>query len=133
MDRYSGDAVAFEGGSFRENAAGKGLYHVMPVIGLKRLAQRYEYGQDKYEKSDAYKDGIPVSRSFDSAMRHLLDYLDGDNSEDHLAACVWNCFTIMEMEVKNTKWQDLPSRKRFKGKCSTYPRYQKPAPKEEPK
>lgn len=125
MDRLDEKCVAFEGGSFRENSLGKGIFHAIPPIAMKRLSQRYELGQVKYGKSEAFKDGIPVSRNFDSAMRHLWQYLDGDNSEDHLAAIVWNCFAIMEMEVNNPKWQDLKSRKKFRNECKEYLEYTK--------
>lgn len=125
LDRDSKNVRAYEGGSFRDRPLGKGLFHVMPMIALKRTAQRYEYGQVKYGKSEAYKDGLPVSDCWDSAMRHLLDYMDGDNSEDHLAACVWNCFAMMEMEVNNPKWQDIKKRKKFSGKCKEYLGYTK--------
>lgn len=125
LDRASDNVVAYNGGSFRDRPLGKGLYHVMPMIALKRVAQRYEYGKVKYGKSDAYKDGLPVSDCWDSAMRHLIDYMSGDNSEDHLAACVWNCFAMMEMEVNNPKWQDIAARRKFKGHCSAYLGYTK--------
>lgn len=127
MDRLNEKCVAFEGGSFRENSLGKGIFHAIPSIAVTRVAQRYELGMVKYGRSDAYKDGMPTSRSFDSAMRHLWQYLEGDNSEDHLAAVVWNCFAMMEMEVNKPEWQDLPSRKRFKGKCRRYLGYTKGA------
>ena len=120
MDRLDDKCIAFEGGSFRENSLGKGLYSVIPPIAMTRVSQRYELGMVKYGKSDAFKDGMPTSRSFDSAMRHLWGYLAGDNSEDHLAAAVWNMFAIMEMEVNNPKWQDLPSRKKFRKQCKEY-------------
>lgn len=124
MDRNSDNTVAFDGGSFRENAGGKGIYRVIPPAAIRRVAQRYEYGEDKYGESDAFMAGMPTSRSFDSAMRHLWSYLEGDNSEDHLAACVWNCFAIMEMEMNHTKWQDLKSRQPYADACSVYPRYE---------
>lgn len=124
MDRDDKNVKAYEGGSFRENIPGKGIYAAMSSVALKRVARRYEYGELKYGKSEAYKDGLPVSNCFNSAMRHLVAYLDGDNSEDHLAACIWNCCCMMEMEVNKPKWQDLRNRRRFKKRdCIDYPMY----------
>lgn len=125
LTRDSKDVRAYEGGSVRHRPLGKGLYRAMPMVALRRLAQRYEYGAIKYGKSEGYKDGLPVSDCWDSAIRHLIEYMDGDNSEDHLAACVWNCFAMMEMEVNNPKWQDIEARKKFKGKCKEYLDYTK--------
>lgn len=117
------DVKCYKNGSFREDTLGKGIYHAMPAEALKRVAQRYEYGQRKYGKAEAYKDGLPTSSCMDSAFRHLVAYMSGDNSEDHLAACVWNCFAIMEMEMNHPKWQDIRTRKRIRGKnaVTNYP------------
>lgn len=110
----------FDNGAVREKRAGKGLYKYMPPKALMRLADRYEYGAIKYGASDNFKRGLSCEDCWDSAMRHLVKYLDGDNSEDHLAACVWNCFTIMEMEMNNPKYQDIVSRKKYKGSAFDY-------------
>lgn len=111
--RESEGVQSYEGGSFREAVPGKGLYSCMPMNALTRLSRRYEYGAVKYGRADAYKDGLPVSRCWDSAMRHLVAYMSGNNSEDHLAACVWNCMAMMYMEEEKPQWQDIQCRKGF--------------------
>lgn len=116
--RYNMDIKQYENGGVREQTPGKGIYNSMSMVGLKRLAQRYEYGEVKYGNSDNYKKGIPVSRCFDSTMRHMVAYLSGDNSEDHLAAAAWNIFCMMEMEVNNPEWNDIKSRQGLK--CTDY-------------
>lgn len=103
----------FANGAIRERRDGKGMYKYMPPKALMRLADRYEYGARKYGASDNFKKGLSCEDCWDSAVRHLVKYLDGDNSEDHLAACVWNCFTIIEMEMNNPKYQDIASRKKY--------------------
>ena len=119
LDRNAADVVAYEGGSFRDRPKGKGIYHCMPSNALRRLSQRYEYGHIKYGDSAAYKDGLPVSDCLDSIFRHLVSYMDGDNSEDHLAAIAWGCFAIMYYEEEKPRWQDLKNRKKYtKGKGS---------------
>lgn len=120
LDRESEKVDTYEGGSYRDSALGKGMYYEIPPIALKRVAARYEYGEVKYGKSGEFKKGIPVSRCVDSMFRHLLNYLEGDNEEDHLAALVWNAFAIMHMEKPDMvdKWQDLPQRKGLK--CNEY-------------
>lgn len=123
LDRDSGGVTSYEGGSFRDRTLGKGLYYVIPSCALKRLARRYEYGQVKYGLSEAFKDGLPVSGCIDSAMRHLVEYMDGDNTEDHLAAVMWNCAAAMYMEMEKPKWQDLAKRKKYRVNKDSYLEY----------
>lgn len=111
-----GEIINYEGGGVRESAIGKGTYKYVPTVALKRLSHRYQYGEMKYGATDNFKKGLPVSNCWDSAMRHLVAYMDGDNTEDHLAAVAWNVFCIMEMEKSHPEMMDLESRA---GKKST--------------
>lgn len=105
-----GDVIEYATGAVRESAMGKGTYKYIPTVGLKRLSHRYQYGELKYGATDNFKKGLPVSNCWDSAMRHLVAYMDGDNSEDHLAAAAWNVLAIMEMEAHHPEMMDLESR-----------------------
>lgn len=113
VTRDSSEARTYEGGSYRHRPKGKGIYYVTPPCAMKRLAARYEYGADKYGQPEEFKKGLPVSDCMDSLLRHAFEYLDGDNSEDHMAAIAWNAFAIMHMEQPSMagKWQDLPQRR----------------------
>lgn len=53
------------------------------------LSQHYEGGAKKYGENN-WKCGIPTHIYIDSAVRHLLKYLDGWEDEPHLIACIWN-------------------------------------------
>lgn len=108
------EIIHHERGGVRETSYGKGLYQYMSFVGLKRLAQRYEYGMRKYGASDDYKRGLPTGDCMDSIQRHWNDYMSGDNSEDHMAAIAWNAFCVMEMEVNRPSFQTVRSRKRHK-------------------
>lgn len=123
LNRTMDEVNAFEGGSFRQKDLGNGVFHCMPVSGIRRLSQRYELGTVKYENGDAYKDGLPTSQCFDHALKHLFEYLDGDNTEDHLAAAAWNILAIMEMEVRKPEWQNIKSRQGLP--CNEYLEYTK--------
>jgi len=105
-----GEIINYESGGVRESAIGKGTYKYVPTVALKRLSHRYQYGEMKYGATDNFKKGLPVSNCWDSAMRHLVAYMDGDNSEDHLAAVAWNVFCIMEMEKCHPEMVDIESR-----------------------
>lgn len=103
----------FEGGSCRDRTPGRGIYSCFPMNGLKRLAQRYEYGNLKYGDAEGYKRGLPVKDSMDSMFRHMVAYLEGDNSEDHMAAVAWGAMCIMYMEEFRPKFQDIETRKKL--------------------
>lgn len=93
----SGQREEYATGSRRDTRDGKGRFDLIPAISLKRLAQLYERGAAKYGDRN-WEKGQPLSRYLDSAMRHLNDWIGGDRSEDHLIACVWNCFSYVWTE-----------------------------------
>lgn len=89
----TGARSQFETGAVRDACSGKGLPSRIPPEAIRRLAKRYEDGEAKYPDADGVPNwmrGIPLSRYFDSAMRHLLAAAEGDTSEDHLGAVLWN-------------------------------------------
>lgn len=105
------EIIHYEGGGVREDASTKGTYRTMSPVALTRLSHRYQYGELKYGASDNYKAGLPVSNCWDSAMRHLVAYANGDNSEDHLAAVAWNVMAMMHNEIFHPEFQDFKTRK----------------------
>jgi hypothetical protein len=52
--------------------------------------------------------GMPLSRLHDSIMRHLLAASEGDESEDHLGAILWNASAWMwtEQAIKDGRLPD---------------------------
>lgn len=105
----SGQREQFSTGAVREVQTGKGRYDLITPYGLQRLALHYERGAAKYADRN-WEKGIPVSRCFSSAVRHLFQYLAGDRSEDHLAAAAWNIMAIMHFEAVLPEMVDLPAR-----------------------
>ena len=105
----SGQREQFSTGAVREIQTGKGRYDLITPYGLQRLALHYERGAAKYADRN-WEKGIPVSRCFSSAVRHLFQYLAGDRSEDHLAAAAWNIMAIMHFEAVLPEMVDLPAR-----------------------
>ena len=53
------------------------------------VSKHFEDGAKKYGENNWQK-GIPVSCYIDSAVRHYLKWLRGDNDEPHDRAFVWN-------------------------------------------
>lgn len=110
LTKDSGCREEFDTGSRRDTREGKGRYDLITPVGLRRLAELYERGAVKYGDRN-WEKGQPISRFLDSMIRHTFNYLEGENSEDHLAAVVWNAMSIMHMEEKMPEMNDLDSRK----------------------
>lgn len=87
----------FSTGAVRSMTTGKGRFDLIPAYPLKRLAQHYENGAAKYADRN-WEKGLPLSRYIDSAERHMNAFKDGDRSEDHLAAILWNVAGYMWTE-----------------------------------
>jgi hypothetical protein len=64
---------------------------------LSRDALHLENGASKYGDRN-WEKGQPLSRYYDSAMRHMNKYLMGMRDEDHLAAARWNLAAIIHTE-----------------------------------
>ena len=111
MLKDSGNRREFETGAVRDMQEGKGRCDLLPACALLRLSKHYEAGAMKYEDRN-WEKGIPISVMVDSAMRHLLKYMDGQTDEDHLVAVAWNILGAMWMEEKRPDLQDLPSRRK---------------------
>lgn len=93
----SGERAAFASGMVRDTQTGKPRYGLIPRGPLKRLAELYSRGAEKYaarnwEKADSADE---LERFAESAFRHLMQLLDGETDEDHGAAVVFNVFAIM--------------------------------------
>lgn len=89
----SGERQDFGTGSVRDTRTGKGRYDLLPPRAIRRLARHFENGAAKYGDRN-WELGQPLSRYLDSGIRHGFSLLEGDASEDHAAAAVWNflCF-----------------------------------------
>jgi hypothetical protein len=68
---------------------------LIPPKTLRALAIHYEAGANKYEERN-WEKGIPISRFLDSSMRHLLQFEDGCQDENHLIASLWNLICMYD-------------------------------------
>lgn len=64
-------------------------YHLIPKSALKRVAAAYDEGAKKYSAFNCEK-GLPVGDILNHGIAHVLDWLNGDTSEDHLGHGCWN-------------------------------------------
>ena len=107
----SGDRKKFDTGAVRDMHEGKGRFDLLPMCVIKRLARHYENGRLKYGERN-WEKGIPAHSYADSAFRHLVNYLDGEKSEDHLIAAIWNLCGLAWTEEKRPDLIDIPSRQK---------------------
>ena len=109
MIEDSGNRREFSTGAVRDMAEGKGRCDLLPACSILRLARHYENGARKYEDRN-WEKGIPIHSFIDSAIRHLMKYLDGQDNEDHLCAAAWNLMCAMWNEQNRKDLIDIPSR-----------------------
>lgn len=106
----SGDRTVFASGAVRDAKTGKGRCDLLPACVLLRLAKHYERGAERYGPYN-WKQGIPCHSFVDSALRHMLKYMDGWTDEDHLIAAIWNLCGLAWTEEKLPELMDIPERK----------------------
>lgn len=107
--KSSGEMTVFASGAVRDKKTGKGRCDLLPACVLLRLAKHYERGAERYGEYN-WKQGIPCHSFVDSALRHLLKYMDGWTDEDHLIAAIWNLCGLAWTEEKLPELMDIPER-----------------------
>lgn len=93
----SGNRQTFETGSRRDTNDGKPRFDLISIPALERVAEVCRKGAQKYGAQN-WRLGQPVSRYYESGLRHLMQWAQGQNDEDHLAQAVWNLMAIMQVE-----------------------------------
>ena len=95
----SGNRHSFPTGAVRDMQEGKGRCDLLPPAAILRLARHFEAGAKKYGERN-WEKGIPINSFIDSAMRHILKYMQGLQDEDHLVSAAWNLLCALEMEER---------------------------------
>lgn len=104
----TGEQKVWESGAGKEDSQGRGRYDLVSTYGLRRLAKRYEDGAQKYAERN-WEQGIPYMKLVDSMKRHLDQWIEHEDSEDHLAAVAFWAFALMHYEDLNmTEIDDRP-------------------------
>jgi hypothetical protein len=94
----SGERQEFETGAKRDVRTGKGRYDLISPVFLRRLAVVMEKGAEKYGERN-WEQGMPVCRFIDSAIRHILQFLDHETDEDHLAQAAFNVMGALHTQA----------------------------------
>lgn len=103
----SGDRTQFNTGAVRDMHEGKGRMDLLPMTAIIELSKHCEEGAKKYGEHNVDK-GIPQHSFCDSAMRHLIKYMRGDQDENHLRAAAWNMMWALNQSVERPELNDLP-------------------------
>ena len=109
----SGARINYDHGAMREPSTGKGAYELISPFAWERIAIWYELGARKYADRN-WEKGIPFGRLIQSAIRHMIRWMKGDRSEDHLAAVCWNVMAMIHFEETGQaqEWNNYPAYKR---------------------
>lgn len=109
MNKTTHDMTNFETGAVRDTG-GKGRMDLLPMCALIRISKHMEDALTHYPERN-WEMGLPMHSMLDSALRHLVKYMDGQNDEDHLCSAATNLLMALWTEEKRPDMQDIPSRK----------------------
>lgn len=92
--------VEFKSGAKRSSKALR--FDLIPTEPLRRLAERYTMGAEKYGEwnwQKGLKDPEYIAQFKAHLFAHLVDYLEnGCEVDDNLAGIAWGAFALMECE-----------------------------------
>ena len=88
----SGKRQEYESGMVRDTQENKPNYNLIDKDFLLRLANHLtkgaiKYGRGNWERANSVEE---MQRFQDSAFRHLMQWMNGETDEDHMAAVAFN-------------------------------------------
>lgn len=110
----SGNRQTFSTGAVCDTADNKPRPDLFSPFAEERVGEWLRLGAKKYSERN-WEKGIPNSRRFASLRRHVMRYQQGDRSEDHLAAVIFNAMVLIHNEemirrgVLPSALDDMPS------------------------
>lgn len=105
--RHGNKKTKFETGAQRDTDEGKGKPSLISPVLIHRLGVLLAKGAEHYG-ADNWVLGMPFRRTADSIIRHIFQWLAGDEEEDHLAAICFGAMCLMSYEES---YRDLDSGK----------------------
>ncbi len=99
--RHGDTKTSFSTGAQRDTTEGKGTPSLISPVLMHRLGVLLQKGAEHYG-ADNWTKGMPYRRTADSMIRHIFQWLAGDDKEDHLAAV---CFGAMCLMTYETSWK----------------------------
>ena len=98
----SGERQEYDSGMVRDVTDGKPRYDLIPLPMLKRLAELYTRGAEKYGDNNwtLANSQEELQRLKGSAFRHFIQWQAGELDEDHAIGAVWNIFAYETIKEK---------------------------------
>lgn len=89
---------------------GKTQFHLLPSDGISELAKVYMFGARKYSAYN-WERGMAWSRCFNSLLRHLYAYWDGEERDaetglHHMAHAAWNALALLVYSLRGIGTDD---------------------------
>lgn len=107
--RHGDSQTEFSTGAKRDTDEGKGTPSLISPVLIHRLGVLLQKGAEHYG-ADNWMKGMPYRRTADSMIRHLYQWLAGDNEEDHLAAVAFGAMALMTYESNQDLDQKMDDR-----------------------
>ncbi len=110
-DVISNGGTQFSTGAVRSSDKAGVMYHLITPIGMRRIAETYKEGFDKYGAFN-WERGMPIGDILNHAIAHIYQFLSGvESGEDDLAHAAWNLLAAMHMQETHP---ELDHQLRFK-------------------
>ncbi len=107
--RHSDTKTSFGTGAQRDTDEGKGRPSLISPVLIHRLGVHLARGAKHYG-DDNWAKGMPYRRTADSMIRHIFQWLAGDQEEDHLGAIAFGVMCLMTYESNKILDQKLDDR-----------------------
>ena len=95
--RHGDSKTEFGTGAQRDTDKGRGRPSLISPVLIHRLGVLLQEGAEHYG-ADNWIKGMPYRRTADSIIRHIFQWLAGDEEEDHLAAICFGAMCLMTYE-----------------------------------
>ena len=106
--KHSGKKDVYPDGGTADSQEGRGRYDLISPIAVRRLAMICEHG-GKHQGDRNWEKGIPFSRLLNSAKRHITQFEEGHDDEDHLAMAMWRLHAMIHFSETRPDLNDLPN------------------------
>lgn len=119
ITKDSGERAEFDSGMQRDTEAGKPRFDLMLPEGvpfeeqmLTRFAMLLSRGAEKYDSRNWEKanSAEEVERMKSSAFRHFIQWITGEDDEDHASATIFNIFAAETTALKLAETVTYPIR-----------------------
>lgn len=86
--------TVYANGTTRNNDVDHLAFDLISPYGLEALAKVYREGGDRHGDRN-WEKGQPEGVVLNHALAHIIKYMKGDRTEDHLAKCAWAMFALI--------------------------------------